>query len=299
MQATQAVEVTQSTQAIGSGGEEQARTGPGSSPAAPAALTGRGLPPRRYAVSNQKGGQGKTTTTVGLGAEWAAAGERVRVIDCDPQLASLTYWLPPQWDDTDPSRRFDMHHVLLGEASLDDATWPTVVPGLYVVPAYKTITKFESERPPGADIVLRQAIDEATPYSVTLIDCPPNLGLLTVTDDIIIPVLPGALDLAGVSDLNQTLRLVQRRLNPGLSVTAIALRRTFPRTGLASAIEEQLRADYPDSIHQTIRQAVRAQEAPNFHQSLRDYAPTATVTADYCQFATRLDDAAARKAAQQ
>jgi chromosome partitioning protein len=303
-QATQSVQVSQSTQAIGEGLHAPAPEDGGlaTHPDSQGLLAGRGLPPRCYVITNQKGGQGKTTTAVGLGAEWAAAGERVRVMDCDPQLASLTYWLLPQWDDVGPDRRFDMHHVLLGEATLDEATWPTVVPGLYIVPCFKTVSKFENERPPGADLVLRQALEEAQPYDITLIDCPPNLGLLTVTaitsaDDVIIPVLPGALDLAGVSDLNHTLNLVRRRLNPALTVTAIALRRMY-RTGLHAAIEQQLRSDYPDAIHQVIRHATRAQEAPSVNRTLRDYAPTATVTADYQQFASRLDEAATRKAAQ-
>jgi len=266
-----------------------------------APLAGHGLPPRRYVITNQKGGQGKTTTAVGLGAEFAADGYRVRMVDCDPQYASLTYWFPPQWDDVPADQRYDLSHALLGHVSLDQATWPTVCPGLFIIPSYKTVTQFESERPPGADLVLRQALDEAEPYDITLIDCPPNLGLLTVTaiasaDEVLIPVLPGALDVAGVSDLSQTLALVRKRLNPGLNVAAIVLRR-FQRTSLAAAIEQQLTADYPDAIHQIIRHTVKIAEAPHFHLPFRDYAPTATATADYNQFAERLDLAAAAKAA--
>jgi len=270
--------------------------------AAPAVtLTGRPLPPRRYVITNQKGGQGKTTTAVGLGAEFAAAGYRVRMVDCDPQYASLTFWFPPKWDDIPPDQRYDLSHVLMGQVSLDQATWPTVVPGLDIVPSYKSVTQFEALRPPGADLVLRQALDEAEPCGITLIDCPPNLGLLTVTaiasaDEVIIPVLPGALDVAGVSDLNQTLALVRKRLNPDLRVAAIILRRIH-RTGLAVAIEQQLLADYPDAIHQIIRHAVKIAEAPNFHATLRDYAPAATATADYQAFAERLDQDAAQRAA--
>lgn len=254
---------------------------------------------RRYVISNQKGGQSKTTTAAGLGAEFAAGGCSVRLIDCDPQLASLTYWFPPQWDSTALDLRYDLFHVLMGEALLGQATWPTTVPGLYIVPSFKSITRFEAERPPGADWVLRQALDEASPFDVTLIDCPPNLGLLTVTalasaNDVIIPVLPGALDLAGVSDLSQTMALVRKRLNPALRVTAVALRRIH-RTSLGDAIEQQLLDDYPDAVHQVIRHSVKVAEAPHYHQTLRDYAPAATATADYRQFASRLDDAA-RKA---
>lgn len=265
-----------------------------------AVLPGRVLPRRRYVITNQKGGQGKTTTTAALGGEFAAAGRRVRMTDCDPQRASLTFWFPPRWDDVDPASRFDLLHVLLGQVSLDEATWPTGIPGLSIVPSFMTATQFEALRPPGADLVLRQALDEAEPYDVELIDCPPNLGLLTVTalaaaDEAIIPVLPGGLDMAGVSDLNQTLGIVKKRLNPDLVVAAVILRRIH-RTAFGEAIERQLIADYPDAIFQVIRHSVRTQEAPTANQTLRDYAPKATTTADYRQLADRLDAAAARKA---
>lgn len=273
---------------------------PGQASAAGPVLTGRVLPRRRYVITNQKGGQGKTTTVVGLGGEFAATGRRVRMHDCDPQSASVTFWFPPLWDDVEPARRFDLSHVLLGQASLDEATWPTGIPGLSVVPSFLSLTQFETLRPPGADLVLRQALDEAEPYDVELIDCPPNLGLLTVTalaaaDEAIIPVLPGGLDLAGVSDLNQTLGIVKKRLNPDLVVAAVILRRIH-RTSFGEAIERQLIADYPDAIFQVIRHSVRTQEAPTANKTLRDYAPKATTTADYRQLAARLADAAARKA---
>ena len=249
-------------------------------------------PPRRYVITNQKGGQGKTTTAVNLGTELAVAGARVRVIDCDPQMGSATYWLPPQWDDVPPHERRDLAHVLLGQATLDEATWPTAVPGFAIVPSFHTAAQFEAVRPPGADLVLRQAIDAATVYDVTLVDCPPNLGLLTVTaitsaDDVIVPVKPGGLDLAGVSDLNQTLALVRQRLNPALRVRAVVVCDRL-RTNLAGAVEQQLAADYPDAVHHAIRHTVAASEAPTLHRPLREHAPRATATADYRDLAARL-----------
>jgi chromosome partitioning protein len=256
--------------------------------------------PLTFGITNQKGGQGKTTTTVGLAAEFAAAGRRVRIIDADPQLASLTHWFPPRQDGTDPAERYDLSHVLLGQAPLDRATWPTGVQNLDIVPSFKTATQFDRMPPPGADFALREALDDATPYDVTLIDCPPNLGQLTVAaitaaDEVIIPVLPGGLDLAGVSDLNQTLALVKRRLNPGIRVAAVTLRRVR-KTSFGEAVERQLLADYPDAIFQVIRHAVRAEEAPTANQTLLDYAPESTTVADYHNLAIRLDEAATAKA---
>lgn len=249
-------------------------------------------PPRRYVITNQKGGQGKTTTAINLAAELAAAGARVRVIDCDPQVGSATYWLPPQWDHLEPHERRDLAHVLLGQAALDEATWPTAVAGVDIVPSFHTAAQFEALRPPGADLVLRQAIDAAAAYDVTLIDCPPNLGLLTVTaitsaDDVIIPVQPGGLDLAGVSDLNQTLVLVRQRLNPALRVRVVVICARL-RSNLAVAVEQQLAADYPDAIHHAVRHTVAVREAPTLHQTLREHAPRATATIDYRELAARL-----------
>lgn len=271
------------------------------------ALEGRVLPPgerppqQRYTVTNQKGGQGKTTTTVGLAAEFAAAGCTVRMIDCDPQLASLTEWLPPRWAEADPVSRFDIFHVLCEGVPIDRATWPTGVENLHIVPSFKTATQFDRMPPPGADFVLREALDDATRYDVTLIDCPPNLGQITVAaiasaDEVIIPVLPGALDLAGVGDLNQTIALVRKRLNPAITVAAVLLRR-IRRTAFGEAVERQLLADFPDAIFQIVRHAVRTEEAPSVHQTLIEYAPESTTVADYRQLAARLDKAAAQRVA--
>lgn len=253
--------------------------------------------PLRYVTTNQKGGQGKTTTTIGLAAEYAASGRRVRMIDCDPQYAALTAWLPPQWASAEQAARFDLSHVLSSTdpVPLDLATWPTGVENLYIVPSFKTVGVFDRMSPAGADFSLREALEESDePFDVTLIDCPPNLGQLTVSaitaaDEVIIPVLPGALDLMGVSDLNQTLALVKKRLNPALDVAAVLLRR-IRRTAFGNAVEKQLLVDYPQAIIQIVRHAVRVEEAPNAHQTILDYAPQATTAADYQRLAYKLDE---------
>jgi chromosome partitioning protein len=298
MQASQAIELSQAiqpTQVIQPELVEEARR---LRRAFPPGLFG----PLRFVITNQKGGQGKTTTTVELGAEFAASGRRVRLIDCDPQFAALTSWLLPQWAAAEQAARFDLSHVLSGTdpVPIDQATWPTSVENLYIVPSFKTVGGFDRLSPPGADFALREALDESGEhFDVTLIDCPPNLGQLTVSaitagDDVIIPVLPGALDLMGVSDLNQTLALVKKRLNSSLNVAAVLLRRVR-RTSFGEAVERQLLADYPEAIFQVIRHSVRAEEAPNEHTTILEYAPEATTTADYRELAYRLDE---RKAAE-
>lgn len=248
--------------------------------------------PRIFGVSNQKGGSGKTTTTVNLGAELAAHGARVRLIDMDPQLGSATHWLPPDFGDTDPRLRSDLKDVLLGMATLDQATWPTAIPGVFIVPSYHTLTQFEQARPIGAEHLLAQALDQAEVFDATAIDCPPTLGLLTVAAlaaimEAIIACKPGSLDLVGVADLNATLALVRDRLNTMLTVAAVVM--TMRQlTKFAGQIELQLMADYPHAVHQSIRHTVRAQEAPSVHLPLREYAPGATATIDYARLAWRL-----------
>ena len=263
---------------------------PGALATSPQALPA-GFRPRRYVATNQKGGQGKSTTAVNLGAEFAHMGLQVRIWDCDPQLGSATFWLPPQWDGAD-RERFDLLHVLMGEVTPAAATWPTTVPGLSIVPSFKTLAQFEVLRPPGAELVLRQAIDRSVPHDVEIVDCAPNLGLLTVAgitaaDEIIITCKPGGLDMAGVSDLNATLKLVRDRLNPALRVTAVVICDKL-RSTLAGEVERQLQADYPDALHQSIRHTVRVGEAPFEHKPLREYAPRATATTDYRALAGRL-----------
>jgi chromosome partitioning protein len=251
-------------------------------------------PHRRLAVCNQKGGQGKTTTTVELAADFAAAGARVLLIDADPQIGSATFWLPPDYGDVTDSRlRSDLLSVLMDEATLAQATWPTTVPGLSIVPSYHSAAAFEVQRPPGAEMVLRQALDEAAgEHDVVLVDCAPSLGLLTVgaitaVDEAIIACKPGSLDLAGVADLNKTLTTIQKRLNPQLRVAAVAVCMSSP-TIFDRMLKARLLEDYPRAVHQAIRSTVRVAEAPQVHAPLREYAPKSTAARDYATLAWRL-----------
>lgn len=251
-------------------------------------------PHRRFVVCNQKGGQGKTTTAVELAAELAAAGARVLLIDADPQIGSATFWLPPDYGDvTDPRLRGDLLSVLMDEATLAQASWPTSVPGLLIVPSYHSAAAFEIQRPPMAEMVLRHALDEAAgEHDVVIMDCAPSLGLLTVgaiaaADEAIIACKPGSLDLAGVQDLNKTFAAVQKHLNPGLRVAAVAVC-MWSATIFARMLEERLQEDYPHAVHQGIRTTVRAAEAATEHRPLREYAPESTAARDYATLAWRL-----------
>lgn len=246
-------------------------------------------PGRRIAVYNTKGGSGKTTTAVSLAAEFAARGLRVRLMDGDSRGGTATSWLPPQWNGAGEDQRADLSHVLMNGVPLDEATWPTTVKGLGIVPSYSTLGQFELIREAGMDFVLRLALDAATPCDMTLIDCPPNAGAITANalaaaEEVVIPLKVGGLDLEGVADLNQTLALVKRRLSPRSHVVAVVVCDMLP-TRFADAVITQMAEDYPDAIHHQVRRTVRVAEAPTWHIPLREHAPTATATADYAELA--------------
>lgn len=242
-------------------------------------------PGETVTVVNQKGGQGKTTTAVSLAAELAGRGKRVRIIDADAQEGSTTRWLQPQWGETGEDKRYSLLHVLTGQVAIADATWPTQVPGLDIVPAFASLKRFESETVPGRDVALQSAIERGPAYDATIIDCAPDLGQTTLTalvaaSAVVIPVKVGGLDLWGVAELNKTLGLVRDRLRSDQRTVAVVVTMLL-RSGLTDDVIEQLKIDYPHALHSTVRHTVRAGEAPLAHVPLGEYAPDATATADY------------------
>lgn len=245
---------------------------------------------RVYAVVNQKGGAGKTTTAVTLGAIWASWGLRVRLIDVDPQLGSATYWLPPQWNE---KPQYDLRHVYFEEASLDQATAATVVPGLYLVPSYKTLAQVEYAGLADANLRLRDALRESgTPIDITLIDCRPSLGVLTVSaltaaDELLITLGASGMDIPGLIELAETRETVRRRLNPALRVGAVVVCHDS-KTNLSTQVRVQLDADYPDALRWRIARSVRVEEAPFAHEPLTTFAPEIRPTREYVGLAANL-----------
>jgi len=250
-------------------------------------------PPRVYAVVNQKGGSGKTTTTVELAAAWAAAGLRVRVVDADPQEAALSAWLRPVYPDGAEPR--SLRSVFFDECTLAEATYPTQFAGVDIVPSGSDLARVEYERPIGAEQALADAVaqdaetagDQA--YEVTLIDGAPSLGLVTVAaltaaDEAIVPLKVGGLDVMGMNSLHKTLRRVQRKTNPKLVVGAVLLT-AWDRSGFARDLAAHVSGDYPEAAIVPIRRSIRAAEAPASGQPVRVYAPEANVVSDYDQAA--------------
>lgn len=254
--------------------------------------------PRIFVVVNQKGGAGKTTTTVELAAAWAAAGYRVRVIDADHQEAALSMWLLPQYPDVDPKEvpRHSLRSVFFDECTLAGATYPTLFEGIDIVPSGVDLTRVEYERPIAAESALATALTEEaeaaggrSSYDVTLIDAAPSLGLVTVAaltagDEALVPVSVGGLDMKAMASLHRTIRSVQRKTNPKLSVGAVFLT-AWDKSDLARQLATKVSDDYPEAAVIPIRRSVRAAEAPIAEKPVRAWAPKSTTAGDYDQAA--------------
>ncbi|HEY2760436.1 MAG TPA: AAA family ATPase [Pirellulales bacterium] len=278
---------------------------------------------RSIAVLNQKGGVGKTTTSVNLSAALAAAGNRVCLIDLDPQAhASLHLGVTPGQEEK------SIYDVLLSDVSLAAAR-RQVSENLWLVGSHIDLAAAEVELAGviGREVILRDKLaDEtnqpsselaptielqaASPFDFLLIDCPPSLGILTLNalaavDEVLLPLQPHFLALHGLSKLMQTVDLVSRRLNSRLKLTGVVLCQYESATRLAGEVARDV-ADFFDSqrakptpwsnarIFQTrIRRNIRLAEAPSFGQSILQYAPDSNGAEDYRALCEELVSASA------
>jgi chromosome partitioning protein len=228
--------------------------------------------PRVIAIANQKGGVGKTTTAVNLGAALAEIGFRVLVVDLDPQGNATTgLGLNPR--DVQGS----VYGVIMSDVSLEDVIEATSLKNLFVVPATIDLAGAEIELVPvmSRELKLKRAIESVRDqYDLVLIDCPPSLGLLTVNglaaaDDVIVPIQCEYYALEGLGQLLRNVALVQANLNPSLDVRGIILTMYDGRTKLADQVVSEVREYFGSKVYKTVvPRTVRLSEAPSFGQPI-------------------------------
>jgi chromosome partitioning protein len=255
---------------------------------------------RRIAFMNQKGGVGKTTTCVNLGAALARRGLRVLLLDLDPQ-ANLTVHLDIRPDTLDRS----VYEVLLGRAKLAEVVRPTSTLGMDVAPSSLDLAGAEMElvSAVGRERILREALDrlEAAaaagegacpdPWDVLLVDCPPSLGLLTVNAltavrEVIVPLQAEFFALQGMARLRDVIALVESRLNPGLSIMGILPSMVDSRTTLSREVLAEIRGYFGASVFGTaIRRNIKLAEASSHGRTVFEYAPGSNGAADYAALA--------------
>jgi chromosome partitioning protein len=245
--------------------------------------------PRIIAVANQKGGVGKTTTTVNLGACLAELGYRTLVVDLDPQGNAST-GLGVNTRAIDAS----MYDVLLADTPLEDCIEGSSVRNLFVAPASLDLAGAEIELVPAfsREMKLRNALNAVRDdFDYVLIDCPPSLGLLTVNalaaaGEILVPIQCEYYALEGLGQLLRNVELVQKNLNPALEVSAIVLVMYDARTKLADQVATEVRAHFGEKVcRQIVPRTVRLSEAPSFGQPIITFDPTSRGAIAYRQLA--------------
>ena len=239
------------------------------------------------AISNQKGGVGKTTTTVNVCAYIASKGYRTLLVDLDGQ-ANATSALGSSVGEG-PS----IHEVLVRSMPMGEVIRPTGVNGLYLLPSSPSLVAAEIELAPqiGREFKLRrsfQEIDKA--YDFALIDCPPALNLLTVNAFsaaryVFVPVQCEYLALEGLSELLSSIQMVRDNLNPQLELGGIIMTMYDSRTALAKEVVNEVRNHFPQTFKTVIPRSVRVAEAPSHGQTIMEYAPTAPAAKAYAQVA--------------
>ncbi|MBC7166159.1 AAA family ATPase [Phenylobacterium sp.] len=242
-------------------------------PAAPAAAAKAPL----LVIANQKGGVGKTTTAINLGTALAAVGEKVLLIDSDPQGNASTGLGVGR-----AKRKTTLYDVLMGEKPATEAVVATDLPGLYLIPADPDLSGVELElgNQSRRSFKLRDALDRIRregDFTYVLIDCPPSLNLLTVNamtaaDAVLVPLQCEFFALEGLTQLMRTVELVRGSLNPALEIQGVVLTMYDRRNSLSEQVARDVRDHFGETVYETmIPRNVRVSEAPSFGKPVLVY----------------------------
>jgi chromosome partitioning protein len=244
-----------------------------------------------YAIANQKGGVGKTTTAINIAACAAETGTQVLICDLDPQCnATVALGLGR---DLSPSS----YQCLLGERSVAEAARPAGPDNLWIVPANRDLAGAAVELPriEGSERTLRRSLGPVRErFAATLLDCPPSLGPVTVNalvaaDRVVVPVQAEYLALEGLVQFLETLELIRHEMNPGLVLTGVVITMLDERTRLAQDVERELRAHFSELVLRTvIPRNIRVAEAPSFGVPVVQHAPSSQGSAAYRELAAEL-----------
>jgi chromosome partitioning protein len=249
---------------------------------------------RIFTVANQKGGVGKTTTTVNIAAALSMGGLRVLVIDLDPQGNASTALGVPHRDTA------GIYEVLMGDATITSVIQKVAgFPSLDCVPSNSSLANAEVNLVSmvARELRLKEALDEIFPnYDYVFIDCPPSLGLLTINAlaaarELLIPIQTEYYALEGLSQLLETYGVVKKRLNAKLDLSTIILTMFDARTRLSNDVAANVRAHFPkELIDIPIPRAVRVSEAPSYNQTVMTYDPLSPGAIAYMQVAREISE---------
>ncbi len=244
------------------------------------------------AFANQKGGVGKTTTAINIGASLAAVKQRVLLIDMDPQGNAGTGM---GFDRS--AHNQSVYDVIMGASSAADNILSTAVPGMHIMPASDNLSRVDLEFPDieNSEYRLRDALAPIVEhYDYILLDCPPSFGALTLNamttaDSVIIPMQCEFFALDGITKLINNIKLVRQNLNPDLDVLGIVLTMYDKRAGLTRAVEDDLRRTFGDKVFKTVvPRNVRVSEAPSHGKPALFYDFNSTGAQAYLRVATEV-----------